>query len=153
MGKRIPCKANIPDTKLLEVKPKQRMRRISNIISLMLFILAANTVIAQQKAVPDSHTISGSIKEKKGGEILIGASVYLLEQPKSGTVSNSYGFYSISAPAGIYTLVVNFAGYLPDSIKIVLDKNITQSVELIQKGSELQEVIVNSKKKNEHREE
>ncbi len=126
------------------------MRRISNMISLLLFLMAANNAIAQQKAVPDRHTISGSIKEKKGGEILIGASVYLLEQPKSGTVSNSYGFYSISAPAGIYTLIVNFAGYLPDSIKIVLDKNITQSVELIQKGSELQEVIVSSKKKNEN---
>ena len=41
------------------------MRRISNMISLLLFLMAANNAIAQQKAVPDRHTISGSIKEKK----------------------------------------------------------------------------------------
>ena len=49
-------------------------------------------------------TVSGTVKEKKSGESLIGATVYLLEMAKSGTMSNGYGFYSISAPPGTYTI-------------------------------------------------
>ena len=73
----------------------------------------------------EKHTISGTIKEKRSGEVLIGASAYLMELPKTGTVSNAYGFYSITAPAGNYTLIVSFAGFTQDSVKIILDKNIS----------------------------
>ena len=68
----------------------------------VLLLFAASHSNAQIK-----HSVSGYIKEKKSGEVLIGASVYLLELPKIGAVTNSYGFYSITAPAGTYTLVIS----------------------------------------------
>jgi len=96
----------------------------------------------------EKHSISGTIKEKKSGEVLIGASVYLLELPKIGAITNSYGFYSVTAPAGTYTMIVSFSDYQQDSAKIILTKNILKSVELIQSDEEMQAVIVGAKKQN-----
>jgi hypothetical protein len=96
------------------------------------------------------HTISGTIREKRSGEALIGASVYLLELPKSASQSNAYGFYSVTAPAGVYTMIVSFTGYTQDSIQVVLDKNITNTIELSQRSTELEEVVVSSVKRNEN---
>ena len=95
-------------------------------------------------------TVSGTVKEKKSGEVMIGCTVYLLEIPKSGTMSNSYGFYSISAAPGSYSMIASFAGYRQDTVKIRLDKNISMVIELEQKATELQEVVVSSKKRNEN---
>ncbi len=110
----------------------------------LLLTLTGLGVYAQEK-----HTISGTIKEKSSGEILIGAAAYLLELPKTGTVSNSYGFYSITAPAGTYTLIISFAGFRQDSVKVVLDKNIIIQVQLLP-AAELMSVTVNSRKRNEN---
>ena len=112
---------------------------------LLLFLLL---ITGLQVYAQDKHTISGTIKEKKSGEVLIGASVYLLELPKSGTVSNAYGFYSITAPAGVYTLIVSFAGFKQDSVKVSLNKNILVPVQLDQAQEQIMEVTVSSKKKN-----
>ena len=90
------------------------------------------------------HTISGTVKENRTGETLIGASVYLLELPRSASLSNAYGFYSITAPAGHYTLVISFAGFMPDSVKIDLDRDLSRAIEMIQRNTELQEVVVSS---------
>ncbi len=111
----------------------------------MVLLLAGVYSFGQQK-----HTISGTVKEKKSGEVLIGATAYLLESSKYGAVSNAYGFYSITAPEGVYTLIINVSGYKVDSVKIVLDKNIFQPVELVQKVADLQEVVVSSKRRNEN---
>ena len=111
-------------------------------------LLALLIITGLQVTAQDKHTISGTVKEKKSGEILIGASVYLLELPKSGTVSNAYGFYSITAPAGVYTLIVSFAGLKQDSVKITLNKNISLPVQLDQAVQQIMEVTVSSKKRN-----
>jgi hypothetical protein len=95
-------------------------------------------------------TVSGTVKDKKSGEVLIGCTIYLLENPKSGTMSNSYGFYSISASPGTFTMIASFAGYRQDTINVTLDKNMSVVIELEQKATELQEVVVSSKKRNEN---
>jgi len=116
------------------------MRKVSFCLILLLTTVAA---YAQQK-----HTISGTIKEKNSGEVLIGATVHLAELPGAGAITNAYGFYSITVPAGSYTMIVNFAGYAQDTIKVVLDKNILQAVELEQQSAQLQSVTVSSLKQN-----
>ena len=109
------------------------------------FLILLHFCYSQEK-----HTVSGIIKEKNSGEILIGASAYLLELPKSVTISNAYGFYSITAPAGKYTLIVNFSGFKQDTSKISLDKNLSLPIQLKNIGNQLKEVVVNSKKRNEN---
>lgn len=114
------------------------------------FFLVLAVAAGFQSYGQTKHTISGTIREKKSGETLIGASVHLLELPRSATLSNAYGFYSVTAPAGVYTLVISFSGFTTDSIKLNLGSDILQNAEMIQKSTELEEVIVSSVKKNDN---
>src|SRR5665647_640488 len=91
------------------------------------------------------HTVSGTITDKASGEILIGATAYLLERPGTGAISNSYGFYSLTAPQGNYTIVISFAGYRPDTMKIKLDKDIQWEAGLSVAGTELKGVVVSAR--------
>lgn len=100
---------------------------------------------AQQK-----FTVSGTIKEKKSGEVLIGATVHFAELPQVGAATNAYGFYSIQAAPGTYTLVASFQGFKPDSTKITLNRNTSLTIELADYVGELQEVVVTTKKKDEN---
>jgi len=54
--------------------------------------------------------LSGYIKDKESGETLIGAAIYFPEL-KTGTISNAFGFFSISIPDGDHTLQVSYLGY------------------------------------------
>jgi hypothetical protein len=112
---------------------------------LFVLITLLNTAGAQGR-----YTISGTIRDKKTGEILIGASVSLLEIPRSGIISNAYGFYSISAAPGKYTLIVSFSGFQPDSLPIRLSRTIGLPVELDAGGGELVEVVVSAQKRNDN---
>jgi len=75
-------------------------------------------------------TISGSIFEKGSRESLIGVNIYVPEL-KIGTNSNTYGFYSLSIPAGAHNLVYSYVGYAPDTLKISGNKNIIHDVFLV----------------------
>jgi hypothetical protein len=66
------------------------------------FLLLMPFCIMAQKA-----TISGYVKDSSNGEGLIGASVYIKEL-KTGNVTNTYGFYSLSVQPGEFTLVFSF---------------------------------------------
>ncbi len=118
------------------------MHQITTILIGIMSLAYATVSSAQQ-----NHTINGIVKDNKTGELMIGARIYLKESPKVGTISNSYGFYSITAPSGNYTLIVSYAGYKQDSTKIVLDKNITQNVQLSEQVTDLEEVVISSSKK------
>ncbi len=96
------------------------------------------------------HIVSGTVRDKATGEVLIGASVSLLEIPRSGILSNAYGFYAISAPAGKYMLLISFTGYLTDTLPVTLDKNVLLPGELRPAGGRLEAVVVSAQKKNDN---
>lgn len=56
----------------------------------------------------EKFTVSGTVRVKKTGETVIGASI---RAGDAGTFSNDYGFYSISLPAGNYTIAVSHSGH------------------------------------------
>lgn len=93
-------------------------------------------------------TVSGTVRDATSGETLIGASVFLAEQPRSAVLSNSYGFYSINAPSGRYTLVVSFTGYKTDTLPVELSKDITLDIQLNSAGAVLQEAVVSASRNN-----
>jgi hypothetical protein len=117
---------------------------VKKIISLIILFLPAFAGFAQEK-----YTISGSIKDKKTGETIIGASIILREAHGIGVLSNGYGFYSITAPEGNYTLIASFSGYTNDTLKISLVKDIANTIELIPKGTELEEVVITARRNND----
>lgn len=92
--------------------------------------------------------MSGTIRDKHSGETLIGASIVLVESPNIAVVSNAYGFYSISAVAGHYTMVVSFSGYGSDSIVLDLRKDTSISIGLEAGVRQLQEAVVTAGRNN-----
>ncbi len=112
------------------------------LFSCMLFVPAA---FAQK-----NYTISGIVKDAATGETLIGATVKLQELQQNGAVTNAYGFFSLTEPAGDFTLVISYVGYQTVSQPIKLNKNTQVNILLIG-GSSLKEVaITGDARKNEN---
>ncbi|WP_035842285.1 TonB-dependent receptor [Crocinitomix catalasitica] len=68
------------------------------------------------------YTLSGFIKDAENGETLINARVYI-DSLKVGTVSNSFGFYSLTLEKGIHTVTFSFVGKTPIKSLIKLDED------------------------------
>jgi hypothetical protein len=88
-------------------------------------------------------TISGTVRDASNGETLIGASVKVLESPTSGVSANNYGFYSISAPKGTYTIRISSIGYSAHEQKVDLSKDMRLDVSL-EPNNQLDEVEINA---------
>jgi hypothetical protein len=95
------------------------------------------------------QTVSGYVKDASNGEGLIGVSVYVREA-ETGVVTNPYGFYSITLPAGTYTLVYTYIGYQKTTKTVVLDSDKTVSIEMGDESNELAEVTISTKKEDEN---
>ncbi|MGB0881362.1 MAG: TonB-dependent receptor [Vicingaceae bacterium] len=78
----------------------------------------------------DKFTISGNIKDAANGEDLIGVTIFVKELPGTGTVTNVYGFYSLTLPKGEYTIQYSFIGYKTTPFKVNLTQNVKKSIEL-----------------------
>ncbi|ASZ15101.1 TonB-dependent receptor [Chitinophaga pendula] len=104
-------------------------------------LLQAFTSHAQQR-----FTISGYVKDKQNGESLIGISISKAGTG-IGTVSNEYGFYSLTLPAGEHELVFSYVGYAAYKTKILLNGNKTFDIKLEKSSSQLSEITVTGKQK------
>jgi hypothetical protein len=99
----------------------------------------------------DRFTISGYIKEAISGESLIGVNVYLPDR-RTGTVTNNYGFYSITLPASdSVELAVSYVGFTPEIIKIILHKDTELNIDL-KSNIVLNEVTVTADRKEKQSE-
>jgi CarboxypepD_reg-like domain/TonB-dependent Receptor Plug Domain len=95
--------------------------------------------IAQQ-----NHTISGYVRDSESGETLLGANVFLENDPSVGTVTNTYGFYSITLPDGEQRIVFSYLGYQTRVEVFSLTENMTLNIDMTE-GIEMQEVVVSAK--------
>ncbi len=76
------------------------------------------------------YTISGYVREEESGESLIGVNIYLPDL-LTGTVTNNYGFYSVTLPAAdSVKLIFSYVGYAPETIKVNLKNNTELNVNL-----------------------
>lgn len=100
------------------------------------FIFSITLLSAQ-----DKYTINGYIKDASSGETLIGASA-LIKELQNGTVSNEYGFYALSLPAGSYTIVFSYIGFEDHVESINLNSDITLDIEMGIAPTEIEEVVV-----------
>lgn len=103
---------------------------------MLLFLVLSLPAAAQEK-----FTINGTIRDASNGEALIGVTVYIREI-SNGTVTNEYGFYSITLPQGTYTVTCSYVGFQSFSRTVTLDRNIQLPVELEVEAAQLQEVVV-----------
>lgn len=69
-----------------------------------------------------SYTISGFVVDEASGEPLVGASVFC-RFLGLGTITNTYGFYSLKIPAGENQIDVSYLGFKPMKKVISLEKD------------------------------
>lgn len=75
-------------------------------------------IIKKSASAKQTATLSGYIEDGKTGERLIGVSVYI-KGLEEGTITNNFGFYSITQPTGPVALKISYLGY--DNIDTTVD--------------------------------
>jgi len=111
---------------------------MKNILSIIFLFFLGFVVNGQEK---HNHTLSGTITDVATGEELIGATVYV-DELGSGTASNIYGFYSLTIPAGIYTVRISYIGYNTETQTVDFYSNHVLNIELKSEFTNLDEVVI-----------
>lgn len=112
------------------------------------FALLCFLLLPGLAAQAQNFTVSGIIRDAATGETLLGANVEVVEKKGAGTVSNEYGFYSLTLPAGNYNLLFSYSGYKTEVRTIALKGALKQDVSLNESKTELQEVVIRGEARN-----
>ncbi len=103
---------------------------------LLLFLLLPLFLFSQEK-----FTLSGVITDESSNETLIGANI-IIPSLQTGTMSNEYGFYSITLDKGVYEFQISYLGYASIVQTITLDKDKTLNFKLTEDSLSLDEIII-----------
>ncbi|AZA76146.1 TonB-dependent receptor [Chryseobacterium sp. G0186] len=104
--------------------------------------------MAQQK-----YQVSGTVKDQKNGELLIGVNVKVAEDPTINVVANEYGFYSLSLPEGNYKIIISYPGYKDFEQEITVNQNVKLDLPLSQQeqaAKTIDEVVITGIKKDKN---
>ena len=109
------------------------------------FLLA----LIAQLALAQKFTISGYITDYDSGESLIGAGV-VLDNPdqtgsRVGAVSNNFGFYILSLPAGLQSVTWSFIGHTSHKETLDLRRDTTINIRLMPSAA-IKEAIVTARR-------
>ncbi len=103
--------------------------------------------LTQQPAAAQTRiTLSGTVQDATSGENLTGATVRVRELPGVGAGANAYGFFTLTVPAGAYTLEVSFVGYATQQRQLTVSASQRLDFRLKPGGSELTEVVVTGRR-------
>ena len=110
----------------------------------LLLLTTVFTTYSQEKV-----TLSGTISDAENNETLYGVNIYFPEI-NAGTITNEYGFFSITIPKGEYTMYVSYLGFATITEQISLQQSIRKNYSLAPESNSLDEVVItsNSKKVN-----
>ena len=114
---------------------------LPKIIPLFVVVVFCST-FAQER----THTIRGTVKDAQSGEVLIGATIRVHELTTAGAVTNEYGFYSLTLPAGTYALEARLIGHTPAFDTIALNSDCTVNFELHEEPVHVGEVVVSGER-------
>jgi len=104
----------------------------------VIYRVTGQYIILKRK--PRQYTISGFVRDSISFESLISATV-LDGVTGKGVLTNSYGFYSITLPAGLVVLRSSYVGYKTLEIRLTLDRDTLIDFPLIIQKA-LQEIVV-----------
>src|SRR5688572_11908226 len=83
-------------------------------------------------------TLSGTIANHSNTETLIGVNI-VIPEANVATVTNSYGFYSITLPKGDYTIILSYVGFDNVEEPISLTENTKRNFGMAENSKTLQE--------------
>jgi len=104
-------------------------------------IVTVICVLFVSLAYGQKYTISGYVRDATTGETMAGTSIYV-KNLKKGTISNAYGFYSITLPKASYTITYSFVGYGDIVKEVTLNKDITLNIRLKETVIQTQTVTI-----------
>jgi len=124
-------------------------------LKLTYFISGHQIIIKQQEKPtagmepaddkPTMHTISGFLSDSTNGEMLIGAAIYDKESWK-GTITNAYGFYSLTLPSGNYIITYSLIGYRQLHVPVNLVKDVRLNLKIPEASIVMEEVVISGEK-------
>lgn len=112
----------------------------------LLAVICSFPALAQKTT---KYTLSGYVRDASSGEDLIGATIYAKELG-SGTATNVYGFYSLSVPAGTYSISVSYLGYDTRLDTVVLNADVKKNYDLTSGSIIKKEVVISAKRGDEN---
>ncbi|NML40278.1 TonB-dependent receptor [Chitinophaga sp. G-6-1-13] len=92
-------------------------------------------------AVKTRHTLSGYVEDAVSGERLIGVSL-VAPQYDAGTVTNAYGFYSLTLPDDTVRIQLSYLGYQRLDTFVTMQNTMSFSFRLKTLSSQLEEVTI-----------
>ncbi len=100
-------------------------------------------VLLKQEREAQAHrrrwTVSGHVRDQQG-ELLINATVFDLTT-RQGTMTNEYGYYSLTLPEGVHQLRFSYLGHEQQTRSVQLDRHQVSNVTL-RDAQQLSEVVV-----------
>jgi hypothetical protein len=114
------------------------------------YIIVENQVVLKRKDKESPlefneklYSISGYLYDSATGETLIGAAV-VVTGTGSGTVTNAFGYYSISLPEGRYELSFSYLAFEKENVAVNLVGNLDKSIYLKPSRITLPPVLIRS---------
>lgn len=101
-------------------------------------------------AQSNKYTISGYVRDSASGEELIGVTIKIAELSSAGAATNAYGFYSLTVPAGSYTLSSQYLGFSTKTARVNLKENTRLDFNLTESSRELEEVVITTEKRDDN---
>lgn len=101
-----------------------------------IFIFLSVSSFAQ-----DKHTLSGYVTDATNGESIIGAKVFF-PSIQQGATTNNYGFYSITLPAGKYTVEFRVVGFDTKQVEVDLMADVQLNMEMGGDVQKIEEVVI-----------
>ncbi len=88
-----------------------------------------------------AQTLKGTVVDARSGESILGATVYVGNDKKNGTVTNMDGEFTLNVKEQPAVIKVNFTGYRAQEIEVYdVDEPVT--IELVEGGSLIEQVVV-----------
>ncbi len=98
-------------------------------------------MIISSSLLAQNVTISGFVENSDNGERFINATVFNADNTHYGTVTNEYGFYSLTVPAGSIKFTVSYVGFDPYIVEFTITKD-TSINALLSPSTNIGQVVV-----------
>lgn len=103
----------------------------------LFFLTFYSYIFSQEKF----QTLSGYVMSLESNELIIGANI-VFPEIGNGTTTNSYGFYSITLPSGVYKIEISSIGFKSINESVDLQKDQKVNYYLEENIENLEEVVV-----------
>lgn len=122
-------------------KSRQEQTPVADLIENKIFEIGKKSgVLAAGKA-----TVAGYVKSSASGEPVIGALVYI-QEPKIGTITDQFGYYSLTIPNGRQELRIQNVGMKSTRRQIILYSNGLMNIEMDEDVVALREVVIEAER-------